>query len=97
MRVIVKYIDPTITTHEDDMPDPITLHADRPIKIEKNIPIPAYNNKYPWAGMEIGDSFFVSGATMKGVGGGLYSCGRRAGFKITVRSVDGGVRVWRTE
>lgn len=81
--------------------------------IEKGIPIPAAQPrgaavKYPFAQMEIGDSFFVP-SVVKGdetadkaaerLKSSLSSHKRRAqkqtGFVLTVRVVDGGVRVWR--
>lgn len=55
------------------------------------------NSKYPWHAMEIGDSFFVADVVVKKFAGTVYSAGKRSGRKFTVRAMDGGVRVWRTE
>lgn len=72
-------------------------------QIEKNIPIPgvaARNTKYPFLQLEVGDSFFVPCAEeqKKSFRGRL--AGRVVKIKdrkFTVRSVDGGMRVWRIE
>jgi len=64
-----------------------------PLKIEKNIPIPARHKevKYPFRTMAVGDSFFVKGTE------GFYPSARDAGVKITARKMNGGFRVWRTK
>jgi len=68
------------------------------IEIEKGIAIPERNLssgracKYPWKTMEIGDSFFVSDTKPNsGMASKIY------GRKFVSRTVDGGIRVWRTE
>lgn len=73
--------------------------------IEKCIPIPPQGrspgppSKYPWAQMEVGDSFFVPGAPPKGVAKQLKSAASqqatRHGRRYATRLVEGGVRVWR--
>ena len=73
------------------------------IKIDKNIPIPPNNSqggrpsKYPWRDMAVGDSFRVEGKTCNAVTGMASSAGKRLGMKFTVRTEDGGHRIWRTE
>lgn len=69
------------------------------IKIDKNVPIPSAQrkgSKYPWAQMQVGDSFFVPGKAK-----GLYQAAKANNIKITVRTVKEkgkeGVRVWCTE
>ena len=70
------------------------------IKIDKNVPLPKRSGarKYPWASMQVGDSFFISLLSMP-TRNSLYACAKWAGIKISVNSVteDGvrGVRVWR--
>lgn len=76
-------------------------------KIEKNIPIPADaltasgRTKYPFADMEIGDSFVVAGKEK--MASTVNSAARRLGFKFVSkpeRDDEGtviGVRVWRVE
>lgn len=77
------------------------------VPIDKNIPVPvndglgAKQRKYPFAEMEIGDSFFIPST-------GYHDRLRKARslnaqfrrFKpkrFALRSVDDGVRVWRIE
>lgn len=68
-------------------------------KIESGIPIPSKSgdSRYPFREMKVGDSFFVPGKKAANLAGclGYY----RTRYKITLvtRTVDGGVRVWRTE
>jgi hypothetical protein len=73
------------------------------IAIEKAVPLPQQHrptrsSKYPFADMEPGDSFLatdVKATTMySSVARYVRSCGNTK--KFTVRSVEGGVRVWRT-
>lgn len=75
------------------------------IKIEKGIPQPVRGRggrKYPWSGMDVGDSFFVpdvTSAKLSGAASSYTNHRRRTGKsvpKFSVRKVDGGVRVWRT-
>lgn len=76
------------------------------ITIEKNIPLPKESRgrkiKYPFADLEIGDSFYVGfgGRKEKTLRNTLTQCSKRCtGRKFTVRR-DGdrlGLRVWRTE
>ena len=71
------------------------------IKIDKNVPLPKLRsplNKYPWADMQVGDSFFIpqDPATVRA---SLYSCTKWARIKIATRRVTEngveGIRVWR--
>jgi hypothetical protein len=79
-------------------------------KIEKGIPLcrpSSKSNKYPFDQMEVGDSFFVPHAEAKSAR--MAALTRNAGqYKklpkyVTVqrhfvtRTVDGGMRIWRTE
>ena len=70
-------------------------HAE--IKIEKNIPIPKPRNKYPFALMDVGDSFFVPGKTASHLSGSIGNAMRITSGKFVTRNIDGGVRVWRVE
>lgn len=76
-----------------------------PFQIEKNVPMAERGSahrgrpaKYPWAEMEVGDSFFSpsDGATAATMRAGAQKAGKRLGFTFAVRLVEGGVRVWRT-
>jgi hypothetical protein len=69
------------------------------IRIEKNIPLPRMPQKYPWATMRVGDSFFLplngecrSAVRSRGLSAGLKVYG--AGC-IASRTVGNGVRFWR--
>lgn len=77
-------------------------------QIEKGIEVPAKkilagrNSVYPFATMEVGDSFFVPQVDGKPkTDGSIRSAARQVakklGFKFTVRRVDGGFRCWRVE
>lgn len=76
-------------------------------QIEKNVPLPdgtSARATYPFASMKRGDSFFVPAKAREElskmrnrISAAVAQWSRRHGRKITftVRSVDGGVRVWR--
>lgn len=66
-------------------------------KIEKGIPIPvADRRKYPIGQLEVGDSFFVPDADLpKSRAQGIYSCGKRFGFKLSIKGHENGLRIWR--
>jgi hypothetical protein len=70
------------------------------IKIESGVPLPphqARNAKYPFSAMQIGDSFFVPNVTVSSLAGCMaHARHRDAGRIYTSRTVEGGVRVWRT-
>lgn len=71
--------------------------------IEKNVEIPAQvrkgsgtrKSKYPFAEMEMNDSFFVPERTTKQFAPTAYGAAKKLGRKFTLRNVEGGVRVWR--
>lgn len=73
-------------------------------KVEKGIPIPPKKtfSKYPFAILEIGDSFLVPfkgnhsnpGLLANRVGA---NCRRFVGKKFCYRIIEDGVRVWRIE
>ena len=69
------------------------------VEIEKNIPVPKKTRrkpyKYPFPYVEIGDSFFVAGKNQRFFGASVSKAGKTLGCKFTVRTVEGGVRVWR--
>jgi hypothetical protein len=75
-------------------------------KVESGIPMPTPTygggaNVYPWNDMGIGDSFFVATDGSKRansrVGSAASQRSRRVGHRFAVRTVEGGVRVWRVE
>ena len=78
-------------------------------KIEKGIPLapkrrPSKSTKYPWAEMEVGDSFFVpaeANVTRRALSDRVQRSAAYAkktlGRKFKLRSDETGVRIWRTE
>jgi hypothetical protein len=79
--------------------------ATQQFKIESGVPIPTgpvlRKSKYPLAGMQPGDSFFVPGAKVsiqKSVraAASVFSA-RNKGTEFTARLVEGGLRVWRVK
>ena len=79
------------------------------IQIEKNIPMPegrATGMRYPYADMEVGDSFYVETngtnelATARRLRGSSHAFVNRKGGegqKFSVRKMDNGFRVWRVQ
>jgi len=67
------------------------------IKIEKGVPVPDRrgNNKYPWADMEVGDSFFVVTDKIANFKRNVYAKNRN-GKEFTACAEGDGCRVWRT-
>ncbi len=71
--------------------------------IESNIPIPERPKLsgpgrtivYPVDSMKVGDSFLVPDKTQKQIGGTIYGRAKKNGFKLAVRKVGTGTRVWR--
>jgi hypothetical protein len=71
-------------------------------KVEKNIPVPPKSRgtgsyKYPFAYMEVGDSFFVKNGNSKRISVSCRGYAIRKGGKFSCRTLPGGVRVWRIE
>lgn len=72
------------------------------IRIEKGVPIPTKTNEgrpriYPFDELKVGESFFVNGKTAGFISGSRDQAQRRTGFVFAARTVEGGVRVWRTK
>lgn len=65
-------------------------------KIEKGVPIPGGRHKYPFAQMEIGDSFEVTGEDMRKIYSAASNSGGRHGRSYRTRVTENGIRVWRT-
>jgi hypothetical protein len=79
-------------------------------KVEANVPLPSVPRgapsapiKYPWGGMNIGDSFFVpllnkTAINLRGaINIDLKKFQAQSGkkIKVTTRAVDNGIRIWR--
>ena len=71
------------------------------VKIEKGVALPAVEARrkpaWPLRLMEVGDSFFIKDTKVKTISRTCGQHGKRLGRKFASRTVDGGVRVWRTE
>lgn len=69
-----------------------------PLTIESNKPIPIpLANIYPFAKMEIGDSFYVDGKNAMRVTSAASVYGKRRKKKFTIRTEGDGKRCWRIE
>ena len=74
--------------------------SDENIHIEKGVPLPAKRRKpshrYPFAQMEIGDSFTTSASSVRGAMHAYASRRKELGIHFTVeKQPDGRFRVWR--
>jgi hypothetical protein len=74
------------------------------IVVESNIPAPTGRSGYPFAAMDVGDSFMIktedavaSKKSATAIGASARNFGKKHPSKFTVRLVDGGVRCWRVE
>lgn len=67
--------------------------------IETNVTIPPRNKAvYPWATMEVGDSFLVANYDLwSSVKSAAYLYSKRNGVKFTIRKLREGLRIWRVE
>ena len=67
--------------------------------IEKGVEVPVKQKeaKYPYALMNVGDSFLVKEASLTKICNANYREWKKHGTKYTARVVEGGVRVWRVE
>jgi hypothetical protein len=69
-------------------------------EIEKNIPAPEHTGggarpKYPFAKMEIGDSFFAPKMSARALSNSAQWHANKTGKKFTCNTVEGGARCWR--
>ena len=71
--------------------------------IDKGVPLPPRRkggppDKYPFPGMEVGDSFFAANYEDPRVMSNLaWKRGKKLGRKFSVRTEGDGVRVWRVK
>ena len=66
------------------------------IDVQKGVPMPVDRKRYPYAEMDIGDSFFVHGGGIQNVCNQNYRVGKKLGMTFIARKEGDGVRVWRT-
>lgn len=74
----------------------------QPYPIEKGVPLAQRRaerqRKYPIRDLEIGDSFLVPSDDMhRNLAQSVRNIASEHGFKIAVRKVEYGVRVWRVQ
>jgi hypothetical protein len=71
--------------------------------VDKNVPIPPRERKwdggqapkYPWASMDVGDSFYAADKTQKTMAGPIFRAMQKFGRKFIARPEGNGVRIWR--
>lgn len=68
-------------------------------EIDKNTPLPPSGTKYPFADMDIGDSFLCNDRSCVQIASAAYKWAKAKGngAKFTCRTVEGGVRCWRVK
>lgn len=77
------------------------------IKVDKDVPLTQsvrQRAKYPFASIDVGDSFFVARADEQTprklicrVSNAVFYAQKRSAARYITRTVEKGVRVWRTE
>lgn len=65
------------------------------LEVEKSVPLPEGKKRYPYASMDIGDSFFVGDGKLQVVCNANYRASKRLGMQFIARKEPEGVRVWR--
>lgn len=73
-------------------------------EIEEGVPIPPQTRtaKYKWEKMKVGSSFFVpikgdDDSKALGAKSAASSYGKRHHMEFKTRTVEGGIRIWRTK
>jgi len=70
------------------------------LKIDENVKMPEYrmSHRFRFNHMKVGDSVFFEGQNSSGKSvTALRNFGHREGWKVSARTVEGGVRVWRVK
>lgn len=68
-------------------------------QVERNVALPDASKKagkYPFSDLGVGDSFLAPESERLRVGASAYNFAARHGIKVSIRKVEGGIRVWRT-
>lgn len=68
------------------------------IQIEKNVPMNGHagrTSKYPWAAMQVGDSFLAHVKYISSLSSAKTQAENRHKMKFSCRTTPEGVRVWR--
>jgi hypothetical protein len=67
------------------------------VTIDKDVPLPPVtHSKYPWASLNVGDSFLTHFKSTNSAAACKSDAQKRTGFTFIVRLTSEGVRVWRT-
>ena len=70
------------------------------IAVEKDIPVPTVRarvSKYPYASLEINDSFVIENGNLQHVCNLNYITGKKLNKKFICRTEGSNVRVWRKQ
>lgn len=70
------------------------------IKIDRNIPVPSRNTRYPFAEMQVGDSFFVPAKKVGTLLSASYAFRKKSDAfdrKFCARAENYGARIWRVK
>ena len=76
------------------------MQNDTEFQLESDIPIPAYNDRYPFAAMAVGKSFLAEGPDARRARAAATKYGQYHNQKFTSRTITKeplAVRIWRTE
>lgn len=66
-------------------------------EIQKDIPPPSGGGGYPFAEMEVGDSFFAADKNANQLQNAASHWRKRMGWKFKTRTEGEGARIWRIE
>lgn len=68
-------------------------------QIEKNVPIPQQRKRYsyPYAQLQVGESFLVTGMKMQSLSNMNLRNGKSLGRRFVCRKEGDGIRIWRIE
>ncbi len=66
-------------------------------EIEKNVPVPEQGGRsqYPFADMQVGDSFFAEGKKPEQLQNAATHWRKKKGWKFAARKESNGARIWR--
>jgi len=72
---------------------------DMEVIIDDAVPMPGARvvRRYPYAEMDVGQSFYVAGVQMQVVLNGNWRAGKKLERKFIARREGDGIRVWRSE
>lgn len=67
------------------------------IKVDEAVPMPTgiFTRKYPYADLEVGQSFLAPEANHNSIRAGASQYGKKLSRRFSVRKTQEGIRVWR--